>query len=68
MNIPAMIFAVILAGLVGWQLVTGKVVDRNWRPSITLQENPGMYWFIVIAQGAILAVVLYTGKTSWQVP
>ena len=63
-----MIFAVILAGLVGWQLVTGKAVDRNWRPSITRQENPGMYWFIVIAQSALLAIVLYTGKTSWQFP
>jgi hypothetical protein len=62
------LFVLALAGLVFWQLVTGKVLDRSWRPSVTRQDNPGMYWFIVIFQSALLMVILVTGTTSWNFP
>jgi hypothetical protein len=62
------LFVLALAGLVLWQLVTGKALDRSWHPSVTRQENPGMYWFIVIFQSALLMVILVTGTTSWNFP
>jgi len=55
-----------LAGLVLWQLVTGKALDMYWRPTVTRQDNPGTYWFLLAVQSAFLIVVLVTGKTTWQ--
>ena len=58
------LLVVALTGLVLWQLVTGIALDRRWRPSVNRQDNPGMYWFVVLAQSAILVYVLITGKTT----
>lgn len=66
MSIPTILFISLLAGVVLWQLITGKALDRSWRPNITRQDNPGAYWFIVIAQSAMLILILVTGKTSWH--
>ena len=64
MPIPAHLLTVVLTGLVLWQLVTGNALGRNWRPSVNRQDNPGMYWLVVLSQSAILIYVLVTGKTS----
>jgi hypothetical protein len=37
-----------------------------WFPRITRGDNPGVYWFVVAIQGAMLIAFLMTGK-SWNV-
>lgn len=66
MDLFTSLFALVLAGLVAWQLFTGKALDRHWRPCLTRQDSPGGYWITVLFQAALLVVVLVTGKTSWQ--
>lgn len=65
-SVPELVFALALAGLVLGQLITGKALDRSWRPAIAREDNPRMYWFIVLLQSALLIVILLTGKTSWH--
>jgi hypothetical protein len=60
------ILALGLAGLVLWQLVTGKALDMYWRPTVTRKENPRMYWFVLTVQSGILMVIQVTGKSTWQ--
>jgi hypothetical protein len=67
-NLPDYLFALALAGLVLWQLISGKALDRSLRPSVTRKDNPAMYWSVVLIQSAFLIAILVIGKTSWQVP
>jgi tetratricopeptide (TPR) repeat protein len=62
--LPELLIAVVLAGLVLWQLATGCALDRNWRPSIFRDDSPGRYWFTVLSEGALLLFVLVTCETS----
>ena len=65
-SVPEFLFALVGVGVVLWQLITGKAYGGSWGGSVTRQENPGMYWFLVLVQSAILIIVLVTGKTSWH--
>jgi hypothetical protein len=67
-RIPEYLFASALAGLVLWQLITGKALDRSWHASVSRKDNPGMYWAVVLVQSAFLMVILLTGKASWHIP
>jgi hypothetical protein len=46
--------ALILAGVLAWQLLSGRALGTWWFPSITRRANPRAYWFVVAVQGAIL--------------
>jgi hypothetical protein len=67
-DVAVLLFTLFLAGLVLWQLIAGKALDRSWRASVTRLDNPVMYWLTVLFQSAILVIVLVTGKTSWHFP
>jgi len=56
-----------LAAVLLWQLVSGKALDRSWRPSIDRNVRPRVYWLVVAGQAAVVAVVLATGKSSFTV-
>ena len=60
------LLALLLAGVLVWQLVSGKAAGVWWRPSITRQENPGAYWFALAVQGAILMYILIVGTSTWD--
>jgi hypothetical protein len=60
------LFALFMAGVLVWQFISGRALGTWWYPKITRQDNPGAYWFVVAAQGAILLAFLLTGKT-WHV-
>jgi hypothetical protein len=59
------LFVLFLAGVLLWQILTGRALGTWRRPSLTRQANPGAYWFVLAIQGAILIVFLLTGK-SWH--
>jgi hypothetical protein len=65
-SFPELLFALLLGGLVLGQLITGKALDRRWRPTITREDDPGWYWFMLLVQSAILIAVVVTGKTLWR--
>jgi hypothetical protein len=58
-------FALLLVGILLWQLISGKALGTWWRPLVARDNQPGMYWFLLIVHGAILIVFLLTGK-SWH--
>jgi len=66
MDTPALIFSVILGGIVLFQLVSGKALDGSWRPTISRRDQPGTYWFFVLVQSTLLLIVVVTGQTSWS--
>lgn len=55
-----------LAGALLWQLISGKALGVWWRPSITRQDDPRTYWFVLAVQGAILVAVMITGTRTWD--
>jgi hypothetical protein len=59
------LFLLFWAGVVIWQLISGKALGTWWRPRSTRQESPGIYWFVLIVQGAIFIAFLRTG-TTWH--
>jgi len=65
-NINDFVVVLTLAGLLLWELISGKAVGAWWRPIVTRQDNPGTYWFVVAVQSAILIVVLITGTKTWH--
>jgi len=65
-NLTYYLMVLFLTAVLVWQLVSGKALGAWWFPRITRQDNPGAYWFVVAAQGAILIAFLMTGKT-WNI-
>ena len=58
--------AILLAGLLFWQFVSGVAMGTWWKPRIARQHEPKLYWFVLAVQSAILVVFLFTGK-SWHI-
>jgi len=65
-NITDYLFAAALVGLLLWQLRTGKALDRRLRPSVTREDNPGMYWAVLLIQAGFLMLILVKGTASWH--
>lgn len=51
-------FAVIFAGFILWQLVTGKIPGNKSRPYATRLTNPLAYWLIIFGECAFLVVLV----------
>jgi hypothetical protein len=50
-------FALLCIGLVVYQLLSGKIVGRGgW--VTTRDKNPGLYWFTIAIEIAIVAVII----------
>jgi hypothetical protein len=49
---------VVNAGLVLYQIVSGKAVNGNSQVQSTRKAQPGKYWFSVLLQSAIVGSVL----------
>jgi len=64
-NTTYYLFALFLAGVLVWQLISGTALGTWWRPRITRQDNPGTYWFVLAAQSVILIAFLITGR-AWH--
>jgi hypothetical protein len=60
------LLALFLAGVMLWQLISGKALGAWWHPVITRQGNPRTYWLVLAAQCAILIAFLLTGK-AWHI-
>ena len=59
------LFALFLAGVLVWELISGRAMGRV-TGRISREDNPGVYWFVMAVQVAILLLFLLTGK-SWHV-
>jgi len=51
------LFAGLVASLILWQLVTGKVLGENWRVAATRRNQPFWYWLVITGQCVILAIL-----------
>jgi hypothetical protein len=60
------LFVLFLAGVLLWQLISGKALGAWWYPRITREESPKTYWFVLAVQGAILAGILTNGTATWN--
>jgi len=60
------VFVFLLTLGIFWQLFTGKTPNRGLWPMATRRGDPFSYWLILLAQSALLAVALISGKTSWH--
>ena len=60
------LLAMFLAGVLLWQLISGKALGAWWHPVITRRGNPPTYWLVLAVQFAILAGFLLTGK-AWHI-
>jgi hypothetical protein len=54
-----LLMAALMLGGVLYQLVTGKLLVRDWRPYTSLRESPVMYWNYIRNCGGI-------GSTLWS--
>jgi hypothetical protein len=59
-------FLLVSAGVLLWQLISGKAAGVWWRPRISRQDDPWAYWFSVTAQAVIWVLALAMGRT-WHV-
>jgi hypothetical protein len=55
-----LIICVALLGIVAYELVSGNLVTRYWKPYVKREENPARYWFNIIWQilGALVLAYL----------
>ena len=53
------IVVVLPFGLIGYQLVTGKVLNRNWKPFATSEEKPLVYWSTIGLEFVTTLLVVY---------
>jgi hypothetical protein len=60
------LFALFLAGVLLWQIFSGKAIGVWWHPHITRQDSPRIYWFVLAVQGAILVGILIHGTATWN--
>jgi hypothetical protein len=54
-----LLMAALMLGGIFYQLVTGKLLDRDWRPYTSRRESPVMYWNYISNCGRI-------GSTLWS--
>jgi hypothetical protein len=52
------LFALLMSGLIAWQICTGKVLSRSWKIWTTRDDDPVLYWLVVGAQTLIFVVFL----------
>jgi hypothetical protein len=52
----AALLGALFAGLILFQLISGKLVGSHWRVVYTRREKPLVYWPMLAAQTAIVAV------------
>jgi hypothetical protein len=46
-----------MTGLIGWQIVTGKLLDRSWRLWTTREARPTLFWLVVCIQSVVTIFV-----------
>ena len=54
-----LLMVALMLGGVLYQLVSGKVLGRDWKPYTTRDEHPVMYWTAVALEAAVALAVLY---------
>ena len=58
--------ALLMCGVLLWQIVSGSAMGAWWDPRISRQDRPKTYWFVLAVQCAVLMAFLFTGR-SWHV-
>jgi len=58
------LIALLLAGILVWELISGSALVMG--RGVSREARPGMYWFVLGVQFAILLLFLLTGQ-SWHV-
>ena len=53
-----LIFPIVFLVLAIWEIATGRIRARNWRDWITRQENPKLFWTIIMVRFAFVLVSL----------
>ena len=58
-----MVFGLLMVGLmlggVLYQLASGKLLGRNWRPYSSREERPIEYWMAITLETTVALAVLY---------
>ena len=54
-----LLMVTLMLGGVLYQLVSGKLLGRDWRPFTSRDERPVMYWTAIAREAAIGLAVLY---------
>jgi hypothetical protein len=54
-----LLMVALMLGGVFYQLVSGKVLSRNWRPFTSRAERPVLYWMAISIETAGALAVLY---------
>jgi len=54
-----LIISVALIGLAAYELISGNLVTRYWKPFIRREERPARYWFYVSWQILVALVLAY---------
>jgi hypothetical protein len=47
-----------MAGIVLYQIISGKVLTRSWQVWATRDEQPGRYWFAIVVQSIIVSILI----------
>jgi hypothetical protein len=54
-----LLMVILMLGGVLYQLVSGKLLGRNWRPFSSRNERPAMYWTAVSLETVGALAILY---------
>ena len=49
----------VMGGILIYQGLTGRLLNRGWRIWTTLEERPQLYWTVLIIQAAIFVFAAY---------
>ena len=51
---PVILLApLIITAVIAWQVVTGKILRKNWRLWTTRQESPTLFWLMIGVQSLV---------------
>lgn len=64
MNVFGALFTSAATGLVAWQAITGKALDRSWRVCVTRKEAPRAFWLLLVGQMLIVSLFWWMALTS----
>jgi len=59
MEVIGLLFSCLMLGAVLYQLVSGRLLDRNWMAYTTLEERPKLYWLTLAIETAGALTMAY---------
>ena len=59
------VFVPAAVAVIGWELWSGKALNRGWSVVALRSEKPGLYWLNIAVQcAAVVGILVLVGRTN----